>query len=222
MPTNEDGEFELILGNRQLLSVFFIVVVLLGVFFTMGYIVGRNSTPVATQEIASARKTEPKPIVVESPAHETPPVTPPPSAPPTETAAQQPAPIQKIDKAEKIEKKKAPEPVRPEPVVRETAKAKPPEPKKSAPPKSTPPPAAEPAGANQTYLQLVATAKAEADVMVDVLRKKGFKARNAEIPEKPGTFRVLVGPLEDGSTNKIRADLQSAGFPGDKAIKKTF
>ena len=43
MPKNEDGEFELILGNRQLLSVFFIVVVLLGVFFTMGYIVGRNS-----------------------------------------------------------------------------------------------------------------------------------------------------------------------------------
>ena len=36
MPKNEDGEFELILANRQLLSVFFIVVVLLGVFFTMG------------------------------------------------------------------------------------------------------------------------------------------------------------------------------------------
>src|ERR1051325_2378000 len=43
MATNEEGEFELILGNKQLLSVFFIVVVLLGVFFTMGYIVGKNS-----------------------------------------------------------------------------------------------------------------------------------------------------------------------------------
>ena len=31
-----------------MLSVFFIVVVLLGVFFTMGYIVGRNSAPVDT------------------------------------------------------------------------------------------------------------------------------------------------------------------------------
>ena len=29
MPRNEDGEFELVLGNRQLLSVFFILVVLL-------------------------------------------------------------------------------------------------------------------------------------------------------------------------------------------------
>ena len=45
MPTNEDGEFELILGNRQLLSVFFIVVILLAVFFTMGYIVGRRLGP---------------------------------------------------------------------------------------------------------------------------------------------------------------------------------
>ena len=74
MPKNEDGEFELILANRQLLSVFFIVVVLLGVFFTMGYIVGRNSgtvtaelTPVPSGEArppaaeASARVPEPTP-----------------------------------------------------------------------------------------------------------------------------------------------------------------
>src|SRR3974390_650853 len=62
MPKNEDGEFELILGNRQLLSVFFIVVVLLGVFFTMGYIVGKNSGPSVS---ADSRKAEQKPIVVE-------------------------------------------------------------------------------------------------------------------------------------------------------------
>ena len=45
MPKNEDGEFELVLGNRQLVSVFLIVVILLGVFFSMGYIVGRNAAP---------------------------------------------------------------------------------------------------------------------------------------------------------------------------------
>ena len=43
MPTNEEGEFELVLGNKQLLSVFFLIVLLLGVFFSMGYIVGRNT-----------------------------------------------------------------------------------------------------------------------------------------------------------------------------------
>lgn len=57
---SEDGEFELILGNRQLLSVFFIVVVLLGVFFTMGYIVGKNA--VTGTELAT-RKADP--IVVD-------------------------------------------------------------------------------------------------------------------------------------------------------------
>ena len=51
MPKNEDGEFELILANRQLLSVFFIVVILLGVFFTMGYIVGRNSGPAPVDDV---------------------------------------------------------------------------------------------------------------------------------------------------------------------------
>ena len=66
MPKNEDGEFELILANRQLLSVFFIVVVLLGVFFTMGYIVGRNSTPVGATEVASAHNPQAKPIAVDS------------------------------------------------------------------------------------------------------------------------------------------------------------
>ena len=65
MPKNEDGEFELVLGNRQLLSVFFIVVVLLGVFFTMGYIVGRNSSPGG---VDTARKTDAQPIVVNRPS----------------------------------------------------------------------------------------------------------------------------------------------------------
>src|SRR5450755_4751814 len=45
MKNNESGEFELVLGNRQLLSGFFVVVILFAVFFVMGYIVGRNSTP---------------------------------------------------------------------------------------------------------------------------------------------------------------------------------
>jgi cell division septation protein DedD len=74
----------------------------------------------------------------------------------------------------------------------------------------------------QTYLQLAATSQHEAEIEVDVLRKKGFKAITAEIPEKHGTFRVLVGPLEEGTANKTKSDLTAAGFPGDKAIRRTF
>jgi cell division septation protein DedD len=69
---------------------------------------------------------------------------------------------------------------------------------------------------------LTATSEHEATVYVDVLRKKGFKAQSAEVPEKHGLFRVLVGPVADGGLNKTKADLQAAGFPGDQAIKRTF
>ena len=83
MPKNEDGEFELVLGNKQLLSMFFVVVVLLGVFFIMGYIVGRNSAPLVTAEVN--RKPDTKPLVVDSPA--------PKQTPPPETqSAPTPAP----------------------------------------------------------------------------------------------------------------------------------
>lgn len=205
MPKNEDGEFELILANRQLLSVFFIVVVLLGVFFTMGYIVGRNSAP--PTDIASARKPDAKPLVVDSstPA-DAPAAAPASSAAPTSTQPQQ---------AE----------TKPEPAPAQTvAKVDPPAKKEKEKPKEKPAPAAPsaPPASGQTYLQLAATAKTEADVMVDVLHHKSFKAIAVEIPEKPGTFRILVGPLADGTLNKTRSDLTSAGFPGDKAIRKVF
>src|SRR5271169_3403337 len=102
MPKNEEGEFELILGNRQLLSVFFIVVVLLGVFFTMGYIVGRNSP---APEVAAVRKTDAKPIVVE-------PETPAPAAAPPASSTPAPEPPKEV----------APE--KPKPAPKEVAKAK--------------------------------------------------------------------------------------------------
>lgn len=189
MPKNEDGEFELILGNRQLLSVFFIVVVLLGVFFTMGYIVGRNSGPASTADASPAPK-ENKPMVVDS-AAPTPTPTP---------VAETPTP--------------APKPT-PAPAPKAEAKAEPPKPAPVARSSDAP-------VSGQTYLQLAATSKHEADIEVDVLRKKGFKALDAEIAEKPGTFRVLVGPIDAGGVNKAKSDLNAAGFPGDRAIRRTF
>src|SRR5438105_3908310 len=60
MARNDEGEFELVMGNRQLLSGFFIVVMLFGIFFTMGYIVGRNSSA-APSSAAAASSQEPAP-----------------------------------------------------------------------------------------------------------------------------------------------------------------
>ena len=197
MPKNNDGEFELILGNRQLLSVFFIIVILLGVFFTMGYIVGRNSAPLVADSTPPSKSTNP-PMVVETPARPTE-STPAPAAEPQTPAAVEPP-------------KPAPEP-EPAPV----APAKASEPAKTAKSDAKARPVA-----GQAYLQLAATSRHEAEIMVDVLHKKGFRALLAEIDERPGTFRVLVGPVLDNTTNKIRADLQGAGFPGNAAIRRTF
>jgi hypothetical protein len=207
VPKNEDGEFELILANRQLLSVFFIVVVLFGVFFTMGYIVGRNSGPTQV-DVASTHKIESKPTVVDSTAPQDTPA--PASPPPAATAAPSSTRPQQPPEEAKAEPK-------PEPRREEPKKKEPPAPKEKPAPASAAPPAS-----GQTYLQLVATAKAEADVMVDVLHQKKFKAIAVQIPEKPELYRVLVGPLADGTLNKTKSDLQSSGFPGDKAIKKVY
>jgi cell division septation protein DedD len=196
VPKNEDGEFELVLGNHQLFGVFFIVVMLFGVFFVMGYIVGQNSAPLNRNDVASARKPESKPIVVDSPGRtEEPPAAAPPeaAAAPVETAPQQPARIEPVPAKTKVVDK-------------------------PAPPKS---PSNQPA-AGETYLQLAATGKDEADALVDVLKKNSFKALDYEMPEKPGTFRVLVGPVKDGEANKLKADLQGKGFQGREAFPRKF
>jgi hypothetical protein len=193
VPRNEDGEFELILGNRQLMSVFFIVVILLGVFFAMGYIVGRNSSPVTGPEVATHRP-ESKPLVETPPSqpHE----DPAPEAPKTTASQQGPAVPATLARPE------APAPV----PVKQSARVG-----TSAQPES-----------GKTYLQLSAIDHDAAEIMVELLRKKSFPAITAEVPEKPGVFRVLVGPVAEADVAKTRTDLQNASFPGKDAIKRTF
>jgi cell division septation protein DedD len=195
VPRNEDGEFELVLGNRQLMSVFFIVVILLGVFFAMGYIVGRGSNPVAGPDVATYRP-ESKPLV------ETPPPqreAPAPEAPKGTASQDGPAVSPSAQPSAR------PETVAPVP-VKQSARVN-----TSAQPES-----------GKTYLQLSAIDHDAAEIMVELLRKKSFSAITAEVPEKPGVFRVLVGPVAEADVAKIRTDLQNASFPGKEAIKRTF
>jgi cell division septation protein DedD len=206
VPRNDDGEFELILGNRQLMSVFFIVVILLGVFFAMGYIVGRNSSPTGVPEVASRRPDT-------RPAADTPAST---RETPKETATSAPA--------------EAPKDADSQP--RETAAQQGPATKPAPAPEPAPAPVPVKAPARagtsgepqsgKTYLQLSAIDHDKAEIMVELLRKKNFAAIAAEIPEKPGVFRVLVGPISDADINKTRAALQDASFPGKEAVKRTF
>jgi cell division protein FtsN len=197
---NDDGEFELILGNRQLVSVFLIVVILLGVFFSMGYIVGRNSSPPAVTANAG------KPIVVDNSPHaaaplpEEPASAPPAAVTPAPTLAPE-APPPVIEKPSPIEKK---------PDEPKKAVAKPVEPKPSSGEVGRRAEVGQPPAG--TYLQVVATIRPDAEIIAESLIKKGFHAMVAPIPDSP-THRVIVGPLKDAAeVAETRSRLEAAGF----------
>jgi len=210
LPKNDEGEFELVLGNRQLISVFLIVVILLGVFFSMGYIVGRNSAGAAAEV---ARNEKPKADHdTDSSADSnadvpdqstTPPANNPvPTTPPEITKpAQPPVPTSEPAKTEPVrtaEVKPKPSPA-PETPVRSGGEA----PVHAAA-------AGEPSGGQ--YWQVVATARPDAEIIAEALTKKGFHAILAPAP-KEGVFRVLVGPLADAATQaQTRTGLEAAGF----------
>jgi cell division septation protein DedD len=196
---NDEGEFELVLGNRQLISVFLIVVILLGVFFSMGYIVGRNSSPTdAARNSAIAKSVEPpSPVPSAASPQASAPVPETKSAPPERvtTHAEQPpteAPPPKPTPVSPAKEKRSPSP--------------PPAPARSERASVTGEP---PAG---DYWQVVATARPDAEIVAEALGKKGMHAIVAPAP-KEGIFRVLVGPLKDSAAQaQTRTDLEAAGF----------
>ena len=189
MAKNEDGEFELVLGNKQLISVFLIVVILLGVFFSMGYIVGRNSAPAVAADSTRPTAVEPAPA---APSHEVAPVP---------------------DTPEPIKPEAAPTRVEPPPAP--APRVEPPPPPKARPAVSPPPQrgtiAVTEPGVGE-YWQVVATARPDAEIITEALTKKGFHAIVAPAPRE-GVFRVLVGPFRDASTQaQTRTALEAAGF----------
>jgi cell division septation protein DedD len=175
-----------VLGNKQLLTVFFIVVVLFGIFATMGYIVGRSS---ASPEESSGK--EAAPLVVE-PAKSL-------DSPRPELGAES-APSS--GGADSPDARAAAPDHRPTPT----------------PPAAQVPPAPsgsplfiEPSG-GQTFLQVMAVARADAELVTEVLRKKGFPAAVAAGPSA-SIFRVLVGPLSDtAAVAQTKIELEAAGF----------
>ncbi len=214
MAKNDEGEFELILGNRQLISVFLIVVILLGVFFSMGYIVGRNSATAALP-VETAHSGSPD---APAPAASTP--APAPTATEPAPAAPEPAPesthpAQTASEQPVEPPAPAPAPPAPKPAAKAVAKAAKPSPAPPAPVMSGS--GGEP-GPGQ-YWQVVATSRPDAEIITEALVKKGFHAVLAPAP-KEGVFRVLVGPLKDAATqSQTRTQLEAAGFKNPMARK---
>ena len=183
MANKVEGEFEVLLGNRQLLSIFFIVVILLAVFFTMGYVLGRGSSVgfarVPTASNPPAEKSRPSGFA-DLPAE-------PPAAKPGKRPAESPI-------TQPQQRPPAAEPARTAPT-----------------PASLPKGISNPA-AGQVFLQATAAKRPDAELVASVLKKKGFPVVLAPGPNE-SVFRVLVGPFADsGALAKMRAELDRAGF----------
>ncbi len=184
------------------MSVFLIVVVLLGVFFSMGYFVGRNSPASPPTEIA-ARPVNP--IIVENPSKGGSPGSETKSAPnssatperddrPVDTKPEAKQPVAPVEKPSPLPNEKHVDPrleQRPEPAAR--------------------PSVGEPR-AGTMFLQVVATSRPDAELIGETLAKKGFHTVVAPGPSA-AIFRVLVGPLNGAAdAAEVRVRLESAGF----------
>ena len=206
MPKNETGEFELVLGNRQLLSGFAVVAILFGVFFAMGYIVGRNSTPsarLAAGDVLPATTSasgQPDPGRAPAPIQVS-------VAPAATTDANGPSSAQPGSDPNSQPAAEAPQPTTQ--AARPAEAAKPPEKPVEAPAPKAQSADSLPAGA---YLQVIATIQSDAEVISKSLQERHFP--NVITPSSlEGRFRVLVGPYRDSSgVGPAKTELEKLGF----------
>ena len=201
MLRNGDNETEILLGNKQLLGIFFVVAVLLGVAFYGGYMVGKASPGKKTVATASGpESTGSQASATTGSGGEThtlsgdtstaSDVNPTDATEPDSTGSSQP-PLG-TPKA-----KRAPSP--------ESSSSQ-----AEASPKT---------GANfvpqpgQEFLQVAAVGRDEALGVANVLHAKGFRAHAVPKPGNPKLYRVLIGPLRDaGDLSSTRDALRKTGF----------
>ena len=192
------GHYEMTLENRHLLGVFFAVVLLCAIFFTLGFVLGRNQ------------------MAAKAPAS-------PAQKPPAQAPTASPGPDD-LSFYQRVEGKPPAEPVpATKPAESKPTAAKPAAPKPATPtPAKTAPAPAKPAAPAETYyLQVAAvTQEAEAQRLVGDLKKQGFSS--VIIPPSADHFyRVQVGPL--GSlelADAAQRRLETQGFRQILRIKR--
>lgn len=192
MPAKDEGEFEIVLGNRQILAVFAIVLLLMGLFFSLGFVAGRRSAGGA--DTAAGKAAEQVPITLDANRRE---AAEPKEAPRKEVPARTPEPAEKSPApaaGAKAEPKK--EPAAPERLYVEQP----------------------PAG---MYLQAAATQRTDAEAMLSFITgKTGLKGYVAPSPKSPELCRVLIGPLAGNEQiAEARSKLSALGVTNAFPVK---
>jgi hypothetical protein len=199
MRNNETGEFELVVGDRQLLSAFFIVVLLCAVAFAMGYVVGQNA-PRSGKSTAEASPAPQSNSAADARPQALPPAPAPQTAP--APAADNPAPAADGSPQPTTQPSQGSEPVKP-----------------STPPPAAPAPAATTSAAvvaaedlpQGSYWQVMAVGQPQAEILRTTLKDHGFSVVLS--PGTKGLIRVLVGPYADTQAmGKAKTDLEAAGM----------
>ena len=236
MSMNEDGERELVLGNKQLLAIFFVGVLLCGVFFAVGYVVGGNSAKAGAAATASTtdgepgqtadgKREEPRPQSGSDTAASAP-------APSVDTGGALPTAEPRVADnpaaagAQPVAPTTAPTVTAPQPYVQPAPAATPasnPAAKSAtaAPAAST---ASKPATATgvfvsvpevgSSYWQVTAIGRPTADDLVRTLREGKLPAILSE-SSKSDLFRVLVGPYRSQLTlSDAKKKLTELGYNG--------
>lgn len=213
MQVRKDNEFEFVLGNRQLFSVLAIIVLLLGVFFAMGFFAGRSVGQAAAKADEGQRHAaDNPPIVLEAPLK---------SEAAAETAA--PPPVATTPESDQPKESANTEPAIPPAEQREArphAAAKPPA-QALAPQKAVAGRGVDAVGepAPGSYLQVAATTLSQAQAMAALLRKSDLPTALAQ-STKPELVRVLVGPLASAeASNQARGKLKSLGVDKPYPVK---
>ncbi len=209
MAEQRDGGFELVLSNRQLLSLFFVVVVFFAAFFSVGYVVGfghgEGSRP--TPELAEAPPPAPAQKEVRLPDS---------LLMPTEEARPEPAsaPVRETPKESPRTVETPPARPNPAPVAPPKKQAPAPATTASTAPRPTGTPTPRPATAGAGYNVQVSAVRVSADALnvVANLKQKGYPA-HVEADRGDGWHRVLVGPFASReAAEESRKRLTTDGF----------
>jgi cell division septation protein DedD len=194
MRNKDTGEFELVVGDKQLLSGFFIGVLLLAVVFAMGYVLGQSSPKSAKVAAETA-------AVPSNSAADNRPQAASPAAPLSPEPAAATPPAQTADTAQPSAAPPVEAPPQPTTVPARDTSAP------VAPPKAQPVP--DPGNAN--YWQVHAGSPTSADALLQTLKGRGFP-----VSTRPGPNNltlVWVGPYTDKETlTRAKKLLEDAGF----------
>jgi cell division septation protein DedD len=199
MLQSSERETEILLGNKQLLGIFFVVAALLGIAFVGGYKLGQasNTKKAAVGTPSTASDTAAQSSGVAQPGGETHSVSPGDSGAlntdSTSSAGKQKgtqellgARRKKLAKTEISSDQPTAVPARADAFVPQNG---------------------------EEFLQVTAVPHDHALAVAAVLRKKGFHAHAVPKPGAANLYRVIVGPIHDaGELSSTRDSLRKTGF----------